>query len=92
MSLSLSFKTSSGSVHFSTATPRRSRGRVGIVRTVDGYTLRGCGVMLETRAAKLSHVDGEDSALAAFGRGLVYGTGLAVIQFGPVLLGLAVLS
>jgi hypothetical protein len=80
------------SVHFSTVTPRRSRGRVGIVATVDGYTLRGCGIMLETRAVRRSHVDGEASALAAFGRGVVYGTVLSVIQFGPILLGLAVLS
>ena len=90
LSLSLSFSTVS--VHFSTVAPRRSRGRLGIVRTVDGYTLRGAGVMLETRAAKLSHVDGSPSALAAFGRGVAYGTMLSVIQFGPILLGLAVLS
>ena len=88
--LSLSLKTSSGAVHFSTVTPRRSRGRVGIVRTVDGHTLRGCGFMLETRAVKLSHVDGSPSAIVEFGRGLIYGTGLSVIQLGPVLLGLSV--
>ena len=86
--LSLSLKTSSGAVHFSTVTPRRSRGRVGIVRTVDGHTLRGCGVMLETRAAKLSHADGSPSAIVEVGRGLVLGALLGALQVGPVLLGL----
>ena len=91
MSLSLSLKTSSGAVYFSTVTPRRSRGRVGIVRTVDGYTLRGCGVMLETRAVR-SHAGGSPSAIVEFGRGLVLGALLGAVQFGPILLGLEVLS
>jgi hypothetical protein len=90
--LSLSLSLSTVSVHFSTVPPRRSRGRVGIVRTVDGYTLRGCGVMLETRAVRSANAGDSPSAIVEFGRGLVFGAVLGALQFGPVLIGLEVLS
>ena len=47
--LSLSLTLSRCSLHLSTRAPLRSRGRFAIVPTVDGATVRGCGLLLEVR-------------------------------------------
>ena len=56
------------SLHFSTRAPRRSIGPLGIVPTVDGWTVRGCGFMLEARGYPAP------SRLLALARGIVAGS------------------
>jgi hypothetical protein len=68
------------SLHFSTRAPRRAIGPVGVIPTVDGWTVRGLGFMLEARGYPAP------SRLLALTRGIVAGFTSSTALFAIALL------
>ena len=76
MQLNASLTLADCTIHFSTRARLRSLGRIGVIPTVDGWTLRGCGVLLERRnrsVAPLVHCTPRPSAVLALVRGIALG-------------------
>jgi hypothetical protein len=84
--IDLTFTFRASSLHFSTRARLRSIGQLGVVPTVDGWTLRGCGVLLEARGYPQS------TRLGALARGVVVGALAACVYGAGVIVSVSAVS